>query len=253
MLRLFLLLALCVVSAAALGDRLDVTWPSFSTVPLTVDAATGSGWAALDSSCGVYGTRYIYQNDQALVIMFDSANNLAGVQVGITTQPPVEITPPWEDQGNGLWTITYFFEDPSNVCNVSPGTKRLDTLDQLALRNGDTNQYISLPLQESDIQAPWVLSHCFATMGTHYWYNITREMDCNYFYPAGVMYWDGVLSAFLVDTATSQTSSRWEHPSQSALGLFFYPATEPQCLFQSGLTLSTMHFFITNPVYNTCL
>jgi len=240
-------------NVAALGDRLDVTWPEFSTVPLTVAAATSSGWTQMDTNCGIYGIRYVYQNDLALVIMFDNNNNLAGVQVGINTQPPAPITPPWENQNNGWWTITLFFEDPNNVCSSQQRPKMTVLGDRLTLRNGNTGEYIDMALNTSSLPSIWVQSPCFVTMGTHYWYNITANMNCDYFYPVGLMYTSDNLVTFLVDIGQTQSSTRWEHPTASVLELFFNADTMPQCLLASGLTLSTMHFFIYNPVWNTCI
>jgi len=253
-----LLLALTVLScslgASALGDRLDVTWPDFNTLPITTAAAKSSGWTPFDSQCGTFGTRYVgNDNDLTILLIFDASDNLAGVQVGVSNRPNEEMIPPWELQDDTqLYTITFFFMDPSQVCS-STGRKGNDIGDRLAIRNGATGEYIEIPLQESSVPAPWVLGHCFVSMGTHYWYNISAGMDCNYFYPVGIMYESGQLVTFLVDIETPESSGRWEHPPTSVLSLFFFPETMPQCLLQPGITLSTMHFFLTNPIWNTCL
>jgi len=247
------LVAWCGVSSVSgFGDRLDVTWPSFTSMPLTAQDAQNQGWSQIDSQCGTYGTRYMMGGDISLQLMFDSADNIAGVQVGVTTQPPSPITPPWEPQSDGSWTISLYFEDPDNVCNAGVRTETM-LGDQLTLRNGNTGENIQFPLNESGVMSPWVQSPCFVSMGTHYWYNITQDMDCDYFYPVGLMYWDGVLVTFLVDIGLSEPGSRWEHPSGSALDFFFNADTMPSCLTASGKVLSTMHMFAYNPAFNTCL
>jgi len=233
------------------GDRLDVTWPTFSSMPLTASAAQTQGWTQIDSQCGPYGTRYMINGDISLQLMFDSADNIAGIQVGVLTQPPAQITPPWEPQSDGSWTISIFFEDPNNVCNA--GTRETTLGDQLTLRNGNTGENIQFPLNESDIDSIWVKSPCFATMGIHYWYNISLDMDCNYFYPVGLMYWDGELVTFLVAIISQEPGSRWEHPYGAALDLFFNNGTPPTCVTNAGDNISTMHSFVYNPIANTCL
>jgi charged multivesicular body protein 7 len=187
-------------------------------------------------------------------MIFANDGSIAGVQVAIDVTPPEEMTPPWEEQPNGHYTMTIYFDDPTSICDSTKKIQPMSTLgDRLAVRWGNTGQVQEYPLQQSGVEAPWVLGRCFVSMGTHYWFNISADMDCNYFLPLGIMYTSGDLVTFLVNIGQNQTSERWEHPSASALGFFFEPSTQPTCLTAPGTTLSTMHFFMYNPVGNTCL
>jgi len=259
LLLLFVLLFCGVSCVVGFGDRVDATWPYFSTIPLTTSAAKGSGWSPYESSCGTFGTRWWYNNDAQLLIMYTNTGVIAGVQVGVTSVPSAPIIPPWEKQPNNLWTTTLFFSNPAKVCaseyETFVPTKLSDVADRLSLRLGNTGRYEDQPLIESDVKAPWVKSKCFISMGLHYWYNISANMDCDYFYPIGLMYNNGKLVTFLVNIGVgpAQTSPRFEHPDASSLKLFFKPETLPQCLLRPGLNVSTIHFFVTLPGYNLCL
>jgi len=249
-----LLLSSIVPSAIAIGDRLDVTWGVFSGLPLTISDAQSQNWNAIDASCGTYGIRYQLNGDRALNLIFDSAGNLAGAQAAIFSQPPAAITPPYEPQSDGTWTITVFFEDPSGVCSQTSPRTPGDLGDRLTLRNGATGQYIDQPLTVDQINTTfWVQSPCFISMGTHYWSGISNNMNCSDFYPLGLMYEGGSLVTFLFANLSPEQSSRWEHPGGAALQLFFNSDTDPACLYDSGVSISTMHFFMTNPIWNTCL
>jgi len=158
-----------------------------------------------------------------------------------------------------LYSITIYFQDPANICTQSGNLLKDSFGESLLLKKSDGTTE-NLPLDPSDltIGAPnWVLATCFIGMGTHYWKNITRDMDCAYSYPVALMYTQGSLRTFLFNlvslTGAQESSSRWEHPPKSALGNFFFDADEPQCLLESTVGLSTMHFFVQNPIWNLCL
>jgi len=232
---------------------LFVTWGSFSGLPLSIDDASNNGWTAIDSACGTYGIRYQYGNDTQLALSYDSAGNLAGAVVGVVNQPPSQQTPPWEQQSDSLWTIAFYFQDPTQICyQTQKKAVGAELGDRLTVRNGNTGSYIDIPLLESDIDSGWTLSPCFVSMGTHYWYSPTEDMDCNYFVPYAPMYEGGKLVTFLVASISDEPSSRWEQPNSFAMSLFFNSGQYPTCL-KNVPKVSTMHFFMTNPIWNNCL
>ena len=90
-------------------------------------------------------------------------------------------------------------------------------------------------------------------MGTHYWRDMTVDMDCDDTYPIFLLYNGGALDAWGIALAHSDrpylSSYRWEHPGGSELNYFFQSGEIPTCLPDAG-TLSTQHIFLTNPAWN---
>eukprot|EP01101_Sappina_pedata_P004940 TRINITY_DN2169_c0_g1_i1.p2 TRINITY_DN2169_c0_g1~~TRINITY_DN2169_c0_g1_i1.p2 ORF type:complete len:286 (-),score=105.14 TRINITY_DN2169_c0_g1_i1:121-978(-) len=249
----FVGLLLALSASAQWGDRLDATYGDFSTVPLTVTAATKSGWVPYDDNCGTYGRRYIYKQDPSILTMYGGDNTLQGVQVTVENKPPTYTLDPWEVQPSGNYSISLYFREPENICTNDVVYEDATTLgDRLALRNGNTGNYINLPLKESQVDPVWTKGACFVAMGTHYWYNTTVDMDCDRFYPIGLMYNGGNLATFLVNIDSGEPGSRWEHPSGSSLNFFWKSGETPKCLFDAP-AISTIHFFVYNPILDTCL
>jgi len=216
----------------SIGDRLLVTWPTYTTLPLTTTDAINGKWNAIDTECGIYGYRYRDStSDDALTLLFDSLGNIAGVQVG-TTASPSQTT--WgtfdsifEEQENGLLTTTIYLEDPKTICSAQSRVQP-SAGDSIYLKLSNSGDYYKIAVNESDVETGlpnWIPAKCFSSMGTHYWKNITTDMDCEYFYPVGLMYHDGILVTFLIDIgnfeAKLETSPYWEAPPDSSLYLFF--------------------------------
>jgi len=243
-----------------LADRLDVTYGSFSSLPTTESSAISAGWSLVDSDC-TYGKRYQLNGDYAVTVLFNADGVAAGVQASVASidQTSWASFPDIVEEIDGLYAVTVYFQDPSTICTSSNRLLTTQFGDSLLLRKSDGTTE-NLPLNSNDltIGAPdWVLATCFIGMGTHYWKNTTVDMDCNYLFPVAIMYTQDTLRTFLFallsTTGALESSSRWEHPPQSALQQFFYPGDEPQCLLGSSIAMSTMHFFVQNPIWNTCL
>jgi len=148
--------------------------------------------------------------------------------------------------------LTFYFVDPKNICNSRVVKRFQGTGDRLVLQNGSNQtDLIYFPLSEKDVRKPWIDGRCFYTMGKHYWYNISSDMDCDYFFPVFLMYNKGVLNAFGPDISAPIASPRWEHPSGSELDWFFNEDTVPQCLFNRS-DLSTIHIYLTSAYWDFC-
>jgi len=103
-------------------------------------------------------------------------------------------------------------------------------------------------MDEASVKAtPWTLGHCFVTMGVHYWYNVTEDMDCGDFMPFFILYNDNKLNAWgFATNYGGGKSQRYEHPPLSAISGFMKPV--PKC-FSTDPTfksLSTMHVYHTS-------
>jgi len=203
------------------------------------------------------GNMYIYEGDVSVGLIYDSAGNLAGYQAGVAASVTSPNIPPFQFVVNAAlgnyYALTFYFVDPQTICKAHLTKRKFKGMgDRLVMQNGKNgSDLISFPLKESEVKAPWVQGQCFYTMGQHYWYNISANMDCNYFYPVFLMYNKGVLNAFGPDCSAGLNSTRWEHPTASELGWFFKEATLPQCLLTQP-ALSTMHVYMTSAYWNYC-
>jgi len=240
-----------------------VTRGVFDSLPLNITEAKRQGWEGPEdpNSCDPnFGLSFQFEGDVGLFLLYGADRALYGVQAGIITQPPQPVTPPWEDTNNGLWTLTLFFRDPALICsntNQMAEKEEEDSVsigDRLVLRHGSTGRFIDFPLLEKDLDPDWVRAPCIYTLGTHYWLNVSMTMDCNEFYPLGLMYNDyGKLDGFVITSTTlAGPSDRWEHPYPAELQSWFYPSSDPSCLYKGNLNISTMHFFTRDPEWNTC-
>jgi len=153
--------------------------------------------------------------------------------------------------------MTFYMVDPATMCGqVSHPVGDFSVRgDRVWLKNGNTKNYVEFPLDEADAgDYGWDVGRCFVGMGDHWWYNITSDMDCDYFYPVFLIYNHGKLNVFgpNIGTGPAQTSSRWEHPSGSQLYFFFKLDTLPKCLFDHD-NLSTMHIYLNSPLTDNCI
>lgn len=129
-------------------------------------------------------------------------------------------------------------------------------------------------------------------MGTHYWKGLTQDRNCTTVGPIFLLYNHGALHAFgLVFVGADKHvptvggklpfrppcpapciqqfplqmngKSLWEFPTQPLHPFFFHEDQSPSCLGQNlntfnttlkggGITLSTMHFFFSDPFDMTC-
>jgi len=248
-------------------DDLRVTWSAnpfsswgFDPMPRTSTGAM-KDFVLKDDQCAqgskFVGKRYWYKQDPAVILLYDKNGYIAGIQTAI---PKSKLTPspylsnhPYVDDGD-FWTVTAYFVDPSTICTTGRTAQQFKdqgTGTGLWLQNGTnpTRDLIQIPLQESEIQKTnWKFGKCFYTMGNHYWYNPTKDMDCGKFYPNCLMYNGGKLTAFCFALNSYLPSNRYEHPTPTNAKKFLDPV--PDCFFNDPnySKLSSIHvFMISNP------
>jgi len=273
------LVVLSIVCGLALADPawndLRVTWGinpfskwNFAQLPRDINNDPNAGFVPLDAAslCDTPGApwpgkRYMVPGDPAVVLIFDVNGYIAGMQTMI---PASDYTPipgtgasaytKYPAGGVDYYVLTVFYVDPAIVCK--PGRtpdqyNQQGTGDRLLLQIGQTltgADMLNIPMQESDITATaWTLGHCFVTMGVHYWYNVTLDMDCGDFLPFFILYNENGLNAWGYSLNTKGGSSqRYEHPPLAAVAGFMNPV--PKCFYTDPLFAdrSTMHVYFTN-------
>ncbi|XP_060599048.1 uncharacterized protein LOC132752700 isoform X2 [Ruditapes philippinarum] len=257
-------------------NGLKVTWgldpfSSFQSMPRTRAAALSSQWVSLNpGGCSdnpkFMGERFIKSGDYGVILIFDVAGYIAGIQIGwpanFNPNPnnypfgPLTNSPVVKD--NGYHYVTAYFVDPSTICNGGRNACQFHTEGTgtgLWIQNG-TNPVahsITIPKTVADADASkWNKGACFVTMGFHYWYDMSKNMNCDNFYPVFLLYNGGVLNGFgwALAMDLKNYSTRIEHPPQSSYGHFMTPP--PDCLSTLG-TVTTLHVYLTDsPTANKC-
>ncbi|GFO02762.1 hypothetical protein PoB_002926700 [Plakobranchus ocellatus] len=269
---LFVLIAIVVNVDAdePLWNGLRVKWGRDATThflaqPRTITEAEDAGYERIGpSTCGgttaYNGLAYATDNDPSLTLLYDVRGKIAGIQAGVlrslfdtTGYPSQNIRPPFvlDGQENNRYVITAYFTDPSKICTEGRTDEQFDeegTGDNLWIQIGeDPSTLMAIPKQQADIQPPWEMGGCVPTMGRHYWYNQTVDMDCDNFFPVFLMYNEGMLTGFGWAFVTEIQSNFLEYPGFGFLGAFM--ATVPSCLQTRGI-LSSMHIYMTDDPWN---
>ncbi|KAK6184626.1 hypothetical protein SNE40_007062 [Patella caerulea] len=249
-------------------DGLKVTWgvnplnsQYFSTLPRTVADATKAGFTKISSDCSnngkFNGNRYIKGGDYAVVLLFDNQGYIAGQQAGLPTNsnyPSRNIQPPFVADGNHYF-MTAYYVNPSTICSKGRSSATFSTQGtgtDLYIQNGtNPSTTIRIPSKQSDMgHTRWVKGKCFPTMGVHYWYELSKNTDCQRMFPVFLLYNNGHLNGFGWAFNTDLSSPRYEHPTQNVFTAFMEEV--PTCLASVG-TISTMHIYLTsNPIKDIC-
>jgi len=232
---------------------------------MTQNDAIKDGWKGFpNTTCQTKdyrGIRYYINDDLSTMLLYNVYGQVSGVQAGTRNTPLAAMTEPYgpwhqEKMANGtvFWTITMYFRDPSTICSTSTPKSKLPIGDRITLAN--SGSYDTFPMTEADAKKAsiWVEGKCFATMGKHYWYNLTTTSDCNYIYPVFLLYNNGDLDSFgwVIAKLPQESGPRWEHPYGNQLKMFLPAGVYPPCLFEDDLILSTQHIYFDNPYTNFC-
>jgi hypothetical protein len=218
---------------------LKTTWglnpfgAAFHSQPRTAAAAEGEGWVLMASCDGTFlGHRYANPNDPSLVIIYDDAGYIAGVQsvlldkyvdhdvVDFSVQAPYTADV-W--MGETAWYTTAYFVDPAVIC--AGGRSEADwssqgTGDRLLVQNGAIDNLISIPLTqaEADMSADWFDHFCFLGMGDHYLqFDYTPDQSCESVLPFQILYDEGVIIGFVWQHIANLPGDMWEHPDAMAV------------------------------------
>lgn len=275
---IFELLQLFILSAAAYPnwDKLSVTWKKFSTLPMNEQEAKQEGWTLQVDGCTggsdlfFMGKQYTLNGDTGTLLLFGENGHVIGIQMAMSNTTEVAASAlangPFLHMDGKIY-LTAYFTDPLTACGAQEdiveeskvvGDKLLLQVKPLnrAKLDENTNTLLELPLREKDIGSTmWTKGKCFYSMGQHYWYDISRDMNCEDFFPMFLLYNGGDLNGFGWATSGQFDSPRVEHPPSWALKMFFPDEVLPQCLYtevgKKGLT--TQHVFLERrPYFNYC-
>jgi charged multivesicular body protein 7 len=204
------------------------------------------------------GQAYWAKSDPTMVLLYDVNGYIAGIQ---TFAPASQYTPPKKSQGSSIvlygdyWVLTAYFVDPSIICTTGRTAAQYasqGTGQGLWIQNGTTplTSTIQIPLDQNAVSSTmWTQGKCFYTMGQHYWYNLSPNMDCNDFFPYCILYNSGKLDAFCfaLNGDLDDAAYDYPHPTPSVLSQFMNPV--PQCMNDDNPPFnkySTIHIYMTN-------
>jgi len=205
------------------------------------------------------GQRYWSNNDPALILIFDKNGIIAGMQTSIPKTKYRPTINAFQDDGD-YWTQTAYFVDPSTICSAGRTAADLEkqgTGTGLWFQTGPdpTKNLMAIPLDEAEAKKSlWGFGRCFPTMGQHYWYNVTVDMNCDNFFPNCLLYNKGKLNAFCFAENADLVSPRYDypHPTNDKVKLFMNPV--PKCFFSDKTfeKQSTLHvYFHSNPRFTS--
>jgi len=248
----------------------------FNSVPRTLEDAVAEGWSLHNDGCAnskdhLPGARYILNADLSVILVFDANGFIAGLQMGI---PKSAITPghlvmvsPIQDD-NQQYVLSTYFIHPTRICDKSKSRTKEEfekqgTAQDVWWQTGPkvATDVVEVPLTQDEAalkQAHWTKGKCMPTMGMHYWYNITENMDCNSFMPYCLLYNKGKFNGFCYATPAefhNANPHRFEHPTGN-LAKKCCIDPYPKCFDELGLSnnkLTTMHVFLdSTPLLNFC-
>jgi len=268
MLALRLIPLLCLASADY--------WPALKTTfglnpfgdvfkdrPRTVEEAVAAGWQLLDSCNGVWlGSRYGDPSDPSLVMLYDVAGYIAGVQSGLRVADidpefnPVDDMPVYQPGyffGETVYFSTAYFVDPAIICDGGRSQAEFEaegTGDRLMVQTGPTPaDILDLPITQeaADADPAWYDHYCFLGMGDHYTqFDYTPDQACTDPLPIQLLFDQGVLNGFVWQHIANLPGSKWEHPDSMAVNAII--DRPPTCVSDIVVYpgLSTMHHFFYN-------
>jgi len=213
-------------------------------------------------------------NDPSAVIIFDSTDGyIVGIQSWIpkatlqlqTGPEGKEIKARFEPKLGGMdwyvedgdqWVKTIYFIDPKTICTKPRTEDEFKThgtgSNGLWIRrnrpNHDHEQYVYIPMDEHKLQVnpqAWAKGKCFNTMGQHYWYKVSSDMNCEDIVPFCLLYNGGILTGMCFVNPVLLNGGYYDSPRPTAkiIGDFVVPL--PKCLATSPAyrKLSTVHVY----------
>merc|ERR1712037_720940 len=206
MLRISILFCLVALAACENWPNLRTTWglnpfgAAFASQPRTESEAASAGWQAIAHCDGKFlGHRYGDPSDPSLVLIYDDAGYIAGVQSGLLLDYTDETLYPFSSRpvynlgdffGTPAYFTTAYFTDPAIICAGGRTNDQFNaqgTGDRLLIQTGPTaDTVLSIPLTqaEADMSDIWFDHFCFLGMGDHYFqFNNTPDQDCKDTFP----------------------------------------------------------------------
>lgn len=246
-------------------DTLSVTFTKFNKLPMSLQNATKEGWSLIADNCWdskgqpFLGQRYMLNGDRATILIFDINGRVAGLQMAYKTSTHTvgkysgayQVV---EEKEGMFYYLTAYFTDPKIICDSELARGRSMVGDKLIFLAGK-DKYMEAPLRvRGTAGTKWVPGRCFPQMGTHYWYDVSQDMECADHFPFFLLYNpNSQLVAWGFAIMGMTKSPRLEHLTGPMMKLVFQEKTLPKCIMEAKARTSQHVFFIeVGPSTNTC-
>uniref|UniRef100_T1ISJ9 Uncharacterized protein n=1 Tax=Strigamia maritima TaxID=126957 RepID=T1ISJ9_STRMM len=228
---------------------------AFNRMPFTRVDAEKTNWKQIggtNASCAGVGYRYRQDNDPAVVPIYAENGIIVGLQTGYPEsqmksekliawykqQPMFEVEHPEYDPSETLYTLRVYFSNPDYICD-----KDFKYVHNFYYING--TKKVSVPHEASKLDKIWVKARCNPGKGWHYYDQMPKDLNCDYFQPFFPMYHNETLVAFAFVSFGKFDSKRYGkneyHPNTQYKGLI---DVVPDCLYTVGYNLTTLHGYM---------
>ncbi|XP_041969157.1 uncharacterized protein LOC121726007 [Aricia agestis] len=167
----------------------------FFKIPRTMSAAEAEGWRRTERPPGPLPDLRLYCTPDKLICpLYDPSGFVAGLQIAFpadefespTFKPETRFTKWSTSNGEGdpprdYWAITqYYVSEESLKAGAGPQVENGATLQDGGVWVKDfDNQLTRIPSTEAELNSTlFKKQNCIPNMGTHYYYNMTKEKRC---------------------------------------------------------------------------
>ncbi|RVE44600.1 hypothetical protein evm_010738 [Chilo suppressalis] len=245
----------------------------FYTIPRTISDAESLTWKRTERPPGALPELRMYcPPGRGVCPLYDTAGFVAGLQLALPVDeyeslaikpekkfvkwsaPAVEGEPAKE-----YWTLTqYYVSEESLKAGAGPQAANGETLqDGGVWVTGLDGKLFKIPTSEAEISTtPFTKQNCVPNMGTHYYYNMTRDMKCEDLLPwfaltnGGEMIGTGFM---MFGKLATQKPRHWFEipPTEDQLSEIVIPYAPP-CLGEWGSSygLISLHIYYIDDPWN---
>eukprot|EP00106_Octopus_bimaculoides_P001401 XP_014768843.1 PREDICTED: uncharacterized protein LOC106868193 [Octopus bimaculoides] len=257
----------------------DVRYGKWYTPPRTVQEAERNHYQRKNSVCRTkYYHGFLWQRPDDLLSqpIYDNNGLIVGLQSAIKGRlegfdsnnntiriPSPKTMPPFMvgetiKKDVKLYTLTAYFKHPRLICN--PGAQDAKEYKGLYIQMGNDpeKEYMEIPLKLEKLSKEWKKAECVAKMGTHYFMNLSKKLNCEELYPVFLTYTDGKLGAF-------GWMFQGKPPKNNKFGLDWYYLPPnlyaftglqkdylPACMLNKNFQINGIHIWLRPPSEQLC-
>ncbi|XP_060805302.1 uncharacterized protein LOC106129042 [Amyelois transitella] len=244
----------------------------FFTLPRTISDAEGQGWKRTERPPNALPELRMYcPQGRGVCPLYDTAGFVSGLQIALPVDDfeslaikPEKKFVKWRapasegEPSRDYWTLTQFYvSEESLKAGAGPQIENGETLqDGGVWVTGLDGRLLRIPIDEDDIASKTLYKkqNCVPNMGTHYYYNMTKQMKCEDLLPWFALVDDGELIGtgfMMVGKLATQKQRHWFEipPSPKQVPEIVIPYA-PDCFrdWAESYGIVSLHiYYIDNP------
>eukprot|EP01116_Phalansterium_solitarium_P004188 TRINITY_DN150_c0_g2_i1.p2 TRINITY_DN150_c0_g2~~TRINITY_DN150_c0_g2_i1.p2 ORF type:complete len:277 (+),score=101.39 TRINITY_DN150_c0_g2_i1:71-901(+) len=256
--RIVLLVGCIALSnAISIGDRLLNGYNEYSPMPTDAASATKAGWSAYNKTCDpILGIPWAAQAGgpvakHPVTLYFTTGGQIAGVGVTAYGKLPQHLVDLgfWQKTGSEVYTISVTFRT-SGLCD---GSTSPDVLGESMTVNANSIAFPLPTTSDAATASKWIRGSCIATMGTHYFYDVSTPGNMSYvaanLMPVVTMYNGTNINAIFFASPIVQqgllSRNNWDGVPLPDIAMC-YNWCDSKCTWSDTSFWSTMHFFMND-------